>query len=241
MQIIRGDDYQSWLYSNGSDLIAVDPWLTESQIFPKFPWLLYRKATKQSYLVKQNLIPKVTHLIITAHFSDHLDKESLQMFDLNIPIFTTKEASKYLNAIGFKNITNVKPGQEFQLNSLQLKIYEAGKPYNTSTFAYLISSNGAKVFHEPHMHNSTNNLKNIDACIFTLDKVKVLGLVQVSMSLSQAKCALADLEAAYFLPTGIAPRRTKGLISFLLSITESYNSKNELPTICKNPGDSLVL
>ena len=86
MQIIRADDYQSWLYSNDGDLVAVDPWLTKTQVFPKLSWLLYRESTNQAFLVKNNLIAKVTHLIITAHFSDHLDAESLSMFDLNIPI-----------------------------------------------------------------------------------------------------------------------------------------------------------
>lgn len=35
MQIIRGDDYQSWVYSNKEDLVVVDPWLTKKTSFPK--------------------------------------------------------------------------------------------------------------------------------------------------------------------------------------------------------------
>ena len=241
MQIIRADDYQSWLYSNDGDLVAVDPWLTKTQVFPKLSWLLYRESTNQAFLVKNNLIAKVTHLIITAHFSDHLDAESLIMFDLNIPIYTTHEASKSIAALGFKNIKKVQPGQDFQLNSLNLKIFEAGKPYNRTTFAYSISCNKAKVFHEPHMHNPMNEIDNVDACILTVDKVTVLGLVQVSMGLNQAKSTLVNLDARYLLSTGIAPRRTKGLISFLLSIKESYHTNNGMPSVCQNVGDSLLL
>ena len=42
MQVIRGDDYQSWVYSNEEDLVVVDPWLTKKQVFPKYHWLLSR-------------------------------------------------------------------------------------------------------------------------------------------------------------------------------------------------------
>ena len=45
MQIIRGDDNQSWVYSNDGDLIVVDPWLTKKQVFPGLNWLLNRSST----------------------------------------------------------------------------------------------------------------------------------------------------------------------------------------------------
>ena len=39
MLVIRGDDYQSWIYKTENNLIAVDPWLTSKQIFPGAEWL----------------------------------------------------------------------------------------------------------------------------------------------------------------------------------------------------------
>ena len=60
MQIIRGDDYQSWVYSNESDLVVVDPWLTKKQVFPKFSWLLNRESTKKAYLISVSY----THLTL---------------------------------------------------------------------------------------------------------------------------------------------------------------------------------
>ena len=82
---------------------------------------------------------------------------------------------------------------------------------------------------------------NIDACILTLDKVKVLNLVQVSMDINQSSKALTKLSASYILPTGIAPKKTHGLISYLLAIKENYNLSDHLPCACKNVGDSLIL
>ena len=72
MHIIRGDDYQSWVYANRDDLVAVDPWLTKRQVFPGLNFLLHRRALEEPYLKKNNLVNKVTHIIITAHFSDCL-------------------------------------------------------------------------------------------------------------------------------------------------------------------------
>lgn len=241
MQIIRGDDYQSWVYSNKDDLIVVDPWLTQKQVFPRYNWLLNRDSTQTPYLLKYNLIDKVTHIIITAHFSDHLDEESLKIFKKNIPIYTTHEASKILSKLGFTNINVVTSNNTYELNSLTIKICKAGKPYNTTTFSYLLSDSRSKVFHEPHMFNPKLELDNVDACIVTVDMVKVFGLVQVSMDLNQAKLAQTQLNARYLIATGVAPKQTRGLISFLLSIKESYKQLNLMHTSCMHVGDSLSL
>ena len=241
MQIIRGDDYQSWVYANHDDLIVVDPWLTNKQVFPGLNWLLHRSALQESYLVKNNLINKVTHIIITAHFSDHLDLDSLNQFDKDIHIYTTHEASKVLIKNGFKNVTIVKINQSYELGSLRLRIYQAGKPYHSTTFAYSLEDENAKVFHESHMFNKNLVIEDIDACIMTIDKVKVFGIVQVSMDIEQAKSAQLALNAKYFIPTGIAPSRTKGLISYILSIKEFDSGNDLLPAVCRQVGDTLSI
>lgn len=241
MQIIRGDDYQSWVYANHDDLIVVDPWLTNKQVFPGLNWLLHRSALQESYLVKNNLINKVTHIIITAHFSDHLDLDSLNQFDKDINIYTTHEASKVLIKNGFKNVTIVKINQSYELGSLRLRIYQAGKPYHSTTFAYSLEDGNAKVFHESHMFNKNLVIEDIDACIMTIDKVKVFGIVQVSMDIEQAKSAQLALNAKYFIPTGIAPSRTKGLISYILSIKEFDSGNDLLPAVCRQVGDTLSI
>lgn len=241
MQIIRGDDYQSWVYAYHDDLIVVDPWLTNKQVFPGLNWLLHRSASQESYLVKNNLINKVTHIIITAHFSDHLDLDSLNQFDKDINIFTTHEASKVLIKNGFNNVTIVKINQSYELGSLRLRIYQAGKPYHSTTFAYSLEDENAKVFHESHMFNKNLVIEDIDACIMTIDKVKVFGIVQVSMDIEQAKSAQLALNAKYFIPTGIAPSRTKGLISYILSIKEFDSGNDLLPAVCRQVGDTLSI
>jgi len=241
MQIIRGDDYQSWVYSNEDDLIVVDPWLTQRQVFPKFNWLLNRDSTSKAYLLKGNLIDQVTHIIITAHFSDHLDADSINLFQKDIPIYTTHEASRVLFKLGFTNVNVVNINKSYELNSFNLKVYKAGKPYNTTTFSYSLNDYRSKVFHEPHIFDTKLKVDNVDACIITVDMVKVFGLVQVSMNLRQAELAQSLLNAKYFIPTGIAPKRTKGFISYLLRIKESYKQLELMSAVCREVGDSVSL
>jgi len=241
MQIIRGDDYQSWIYSHGSILVAVDPWLTSTQTFPVLKWLLYRHSSEQAYLIKHHLVQKVNYLIITAHFSDHLDLESLNQFSLDIAIYTTNAAKETLTNHGFTNTTVVTPGARYQLGNMELEIFGAGSPYHTSTFAYKITAGGSSVFHEPHMINQKLTFNSVDACILTVDEVKVLGLIKVSMSENEAHATKTRLNARYLLATGIMPSRTKGLITWLLSIAESFNSKSSILSICNKTGDTLTL
>ena len=122
-----------------------------------------------------------------------------------------------------------------------LNVYEAGKPYNTTTFSYSLTDGRAKVFHEPHMFNTKLDIKDVDACIITVDQVRVFGLVQVSMNLKQAQLTQSRLNARYFIPTGIAPKRTKGLISYLLGIKEYYTQIDLMPFICRDVGDSVSI
>jgi len=241
MQIIRGDSYQSWVYANQADLIAVDPWLTRKQVFPVLSWLLFRDSQEPSFLEKHNQIHNVTHLIITAHFSDHLDLESLDKFNLDIPIYTTKEASKVLRKYGFQNVVIVEVNQKYPLGSFELEVFMAGMPYNTTTFSYTLRVLQSSVFHEPHMFNQKLQIKDIDACILTVDQVKVLGFVQVSMGIKQAIKAQKSLNSKYLLATGIAPNKTKGLITWLLSTQENYGRSGNGPIACQKTGDSLLL
>ena len=91
------------------------------------------------------------------------------------------------------------------------------------------------------MFNKKLKIENVDACIMTVDMVKVFGLVQASMNIDQARSAQSILNAKYFIPTGIAPSRSKGLISYILRIKEFYQDIELLPSVCQKVGDSLSI
>ena len=89
--------------------------------------------------------------------------------------------------------------------------------------------------------NKNLDIQGVDACIMTVDKVKVFGIIQASMDIEQAKSAQLALKSKYFIPTGIAPSRTKGLISYILSIKEFNSETDLLPTVCREVGDTLSI
>ena len=209
MQLIRGDNYQSWVYSSESDLVAVDPWLTRKQVFPILGWLLYRDSEKSSYLEQHDQIDAV--------------------------------AAKVLIKNHFTNTVIVKPHHKYQLGSFELEVYEAGSPYHSTTFAYTLRDVTSIIFHEAHMVDANLSFKNLNACILTVDQVKVLGFIKVSMGIEQAKKMQQKLNAEYLLATGIAPNKTKGLITWLLSIKENYSALRGMNSACKETGDSLML
>jgi hypothetical protein len=61
------------------------------------------------------------------------------------------------------------------------------------------------------------------------------------MNLKQAQLAQSILKAKYFIATGIAPKRSKGFMSYLLSIKESYKQIDLMPAVCREVGDSVSL
>ena len=60
------------------------------------------------------------------------------------------------------------------------------------------------------MFNQITVIDNVDACIVTVDMVKVFGLVKFLWDLTRQDCQ-SKLNAKYFIPTGIAPNEQKGL------------------------------
>lgn len=243
MQLIKCNNYQSWGYKSDEAFILVDPWLSELQEIPGAGWLLFRKKTADHYVLRYNLTDKVTHLVITAHFSDHLDPESLKYFDKGIKIFTTKHASHVLSKLGFTNIIVVKTGDKFDINDMVLEIEEAGKPYNTTTFAYYLHSNGKTVFHEPHTINKDFISKHpIEVLISTTDLVRVFGMVMVSMSYSKLRKIIDKNHVEYLAPTGSKPSDSKGLLSRVLYIQEeNQNVIFKDNRVCSNSYDSFLI
>ncbi|MBT5216996.1 MAG: hypothetical protein HOM10_05200, partial [Gammaproteobacteria bacterium] len=135
----------------------------------------------------------------------------------------------------------VKPHHKYQLGSFELEVYEAGSPYHSTTFAYTLRDVTSIIFHESHIVDANLSFKNLNACILTVDQVKVLGFIKVSMGIEQAKKMQQKLNAEYLLATGIAPNKTKGLITWLLSIKENYSSLKGVNSACNETGDSLML
>lgn len=242
MQVIKADEYQGWVIKNRDEFIAVDPWLTDHQKFPSSGFLLNRESESKHFLNHSNNIQQVTHLIITAHFSDHLDKASLQKFDRSIPIFTTHIAKKILVKMGFKDITAVEPDSSYSLNHSEMHVMKSGKPYQSTSFAYVLQHDEGSIFHEGHIFNqklieSLNQYK-LDLLILTGDLVKVFGMIKVSMDILDALKIKNNVSAKYLAVTGNSPNKFGGLIAKFLYYK---NLTTDHPLVCRKAWQSLII
>ena len=242
MQVIKADEYQGWVIKTRDEFIAVDPWLTDHQKFPSSGFLLNRESESKHFLNHSNNIQHVTHLIITAHFSDHLDKVSLQKFDKSIPIFTTHIAKKILVKMGFKDITVVEPDSSYSLNHSEMHVMKSGKPYQSTSFAYVLQHDEGSIFHEGHIFNQklieSLNQYELDLLILTGDLVKVFGMIKVSMDILDALKIKNNISAKYLAVTGNSPHKFGGLIAKFLYYK---NSTTDQPLVCSKAWQSLII
>ena len=240
MQVIKADDYQGWVYKTNDALIAVDPWLTDCQKFPKNGFLLKRQADHEHILNKGINKNSVTHIILTAHFSDHLDPDSFLLFDRNIPIFTTSRAKKILVKFGFSNITVVKRNVSYELGDAVIHVRPSGNPYHSTSFSYICEDESGSLFHEAHVFNPNilEELKDrkLNLLILTGDLVKVFGLVKVSMSICEAKSIQDKLKTKYLAITGNLPSKFSGVIARFLYYKERVGDE---VVVCSKPWQTI--
>src|SRR6266567_3275524 len=93
--------------------ILMDPWLTDPTYHGT--WWHYPPL---AHGVRD--LPKIDYLYLSHEHPDHFDPPTLRQLDKNvavlIPNFKRKRARERLQAIGFRNITEVEFGAELPLN-----------------------------------------------------------------------------------------------------------------------------
>jgi len=245
MKILKADDYQTWLIQEDNFSILVDPWLDE-KLNPHSSIILQREREDSSLLSEED-IKNVDAIIITAPFIDHLHLPSLDRFDKNIQIFTTKKVKKILNKRGFLNIKLCINNHPIEIGPFLFSPYPAGFPYTWSSFCFFLENKNKKsLYHESHISNFyilKKLNKKCDLALVTIESVKFMGLLTLSMSLKQALKTTSFLGAKKIMATGTSPHKLKGIIKRLLLIEK--NQKNKLkeddPSIFYNSGDEVIL
>ena len=106
MKIIKIDDYQSWYVESDDEAIIIDPWL-DKVMQPKSN-LFINRSRNENALITEDMISKVSCILISAPFEDHFHEKSLKRFDPNTFILTTKPSEKKLRKLGFNNIEVLK-------------------------------------------------------------------------------------------------------------------------------------
>jgi L-ascorbate metabolism protein UlaG (beta-lactamase superfamily) len=218
MRIVRLDDYQTWYLQVGESRILVDPWLTPTMAFPM--GMFHRTHTLVGH---ESLAP--THLIVTAPFGDHLHAPSLQLLDKSLPVMTTPAAAKHVRKLGFTQVIDSKAGDTHVLSSgVTLRFVAPGFPYASNSLGFLLEeTHGDRVtraYLETHVVSKAtleSLPKPIDALLTTAENVRMFG-IQLAMDVRRAGRVAAALQVRHFLPTGVNPGKSTGMLPKMLFI-----------------------
>jgi L-ascorbate metabolism protein UlaG (beta-lactamase superfamily) len=156
-------DSNSWLIELAQKRILLDPWLVGELVFGNANWLF--KGTRSH----DRPIPENIDLILLSQgIEDHAHPETLKRLDRAIPVVASPNAAKVAQAIGYTSITTLKPGEFFNLDSIQIRATVGSQlgPGNQEN-GYLLSANGTKLYYEPHGSHPVLN-ESIDVVITPL-------------------------------------------------------------------------
>ena len=160
-----------WLLDFSGIRLLIDPWLTGKLSFPPGDWFL--KGT----LPRELEIPENIDLILlTQGIEDHTHKETLCLFNKNIPIYGSESASKISKSLGYHNVTSLKPGDLNKFLSLEVRATK-GAPIPNIENGYIIKHKNESVYIEPHgFLDDTLEKENIDIVITPVVDIGIKGL-----------------------------------------------------------------
>ena len=245
MRVLKADDYQTWYIDEDNFSVLIDPWL-DKRLNPHSSFILQREREVPSCLNEKDL-RKVKAVIITAPFVDHFHLPSLKKLNKDDQIITTSRVKKTLEKKGFLNRVTCVGNNPIEIGPFKLSSYPAGFPYNWSSFCFYLENNkGKRLFQESHVAN-LSLIKKInqtcDLALITVDSVKLLGVLKLSMSLEQSIKVTSLLGAKKLMATGTSPFLLKGLIRKLL-LTESKQKNYSIeggPQVLYKRGDEVIL
>ena len=245
MKITKIDDYQSWHIESAKAAIIIDPWL-DKVMQPKSD-LFINRSRNENALITEEMISKVSCILISAPFEDHFHEKSLKRFDPSTLVFTSKPSEKKLRKLGFNNIETLRAGTQKNIGDLSIKAHDAGFPYNYLwTLSFEIIQGDKVLYFESHVDKPSRikqkGLK-ADCAILTTEEVKILGLLPLSNSSETTLKILKELECKNIMIQGSDPAETKGLISYFSKIGKENLGifrSNDIK-IYKDPGSEVII
>ena len=243
MRVIKADDYQTWFIEEDGFGVLIDPWL-DKKLNPESSVLLQRER-QETYSLSQEELDQVKVVIVTAPFMDHLHIPSIKKLNNKVKIITTKRVRKILIKKQIVNSIACIDNQIIEIGPFKLSAFPAGFPYYWSAFCFFLENTAGKtIFHEGHKANF-HNLKRLnrkcDAVLVTLDKVKFLGIITLSMGPKEGFKTAQLLDSKRIMATGTQPNEIKGLIKYFLSTKQDDEIKNDEFDVFTKKGDEVLL
>ena len=241
MRVIKADDYQTWFIEEDGFGVLIDPWL-DKKLNPESSILLQRERQPT---LSQKELDQVKVAIVTAPFIDHLHIPSIKKLNNKVKIITTKKVRKILIRNQIDNPIDCIDNQIIEMGPFKLSVFPAGFPYSWSAFCFFLENTAGKtIFHEGHKANF-RNLKRLnrkcDAVLVTLDKVKFLGIITLSMGPKEGFKTEQLLDSKLIMATGTQPNEIKGLIKYFLSTKQDDEIKNDEFDVFTKKGDEVLL
>ena len=243
MRVVKADDYQTWFIEQDGFGILIDPWL-DKKLNPDSSVLLQRERREASSL-SQDELDKVEVVIITAPFIDHLHLPSIKQLHNKVKIITTKKVKKILIKNNIDNPVACIDNQVMDVGPFKMSTFPAGFPYSLSAFCFFLENDmGKTIFHEGHkanFHTLKKLKKKCDVVLITLDSVKFLGIITLSMGSKDGFKTASLLDSKRIMATGTKPNEIKGLIKYFLSTKQEDELTSDEFNVYTKKGDEVLL
>lgn len=228
MEIVRLDDYQSWLLrlhdARGRLVqVVIDPWLS-----PRFvvggAWLFAREH--RDAVIDLDAIGPLDAAIVTAPFADHCDLATLLRLPATLPMLANAAVCRRLRRRG-RACERVAAGTTHELApGLALSFFAPAKPYQHSSLGFVVreAASGCVLGFETHIVAPAELARfgPLDVLVHPVESVQLLGRRLVAGPRAAAEVAAAT-HARTFVPTGSDPQRSRGLLSSLLRVRGSLD------------------
>ena len=243
MRVVKADDYQTWFIEDNGFGILIDPWL-DKKLNPNSSILLQRERRESSSL-SQDELDRVEVVIITAPFIDHLHIPSIKKLHNKVKIITTKKVKKILIKNNIDNPVACIGNQVMDIGPFKMSTFPAGFPYSLSAFCFFLENDeGKTIFHEGHkanFHTLKKLKKKCDVVLITLDSVKFLGVITLSMGSKDGFKTASLLESKQIMATGTKPNEIKGLIKYFLATKQEDDLTSDEFNVYTKKGDEVLL
>lgn len=228
MEIVRLDDYQSWLLrlrdaSGRLVQIVVDPWLS-SRFVVGAAWLFAREHADAP--LDLDAIGPLDAAIVTAPFSDHCDLATLARLPATLPIYTNAAVARRLRRRGRTSELVAAGSTCTPAPGIELHFFAPARPYERDSIGFVVreQASGSVLGFETHVVDAAVLAEHgpLDVLVHPVESVRLLGRRLVAGPLAAAEVAAAT-RARSFVPTGSNPQRSQGLLSKLLRVRGSLD------------------
>ncbi|MGL6133825.1 MAG: MBL fold metallo-hydrolase [Prochlorococcaceae cyanobacterium] len=133
-----------WLLDFDGLRVLVDPWLCGELVFPPGRWL-FAGSLPRPWPVP----PDLDLLLLTQGLPDHCHPPSLKLLDRDLPVVGSASAATLVRQLGFRNVTQLAPGQTHQFRQLAIRA-TAGAPVPQVENGYRLDHPSGSLYLEPH-------------------------------------------------------------------------------------------